>query len=845
MKKILGVILLIFIINFGVTDCKAVTDIGGTNYEEQVMYLIENNIISGYQDNTFRPDNTITRAEITTIITKLNNLELLESSNSKFNDINNHWAQKYINTLAEAGYVAGYETGEFKPNNDITYGEVVTMLLNSLGYKEEVRLINREWPKNYINMAGILGLFDDYDAAHHYGFEFKKVTRGEVAILVYNCMNPKLGIDKKFHVKNDISDEELKKKVEEYLDILSEPFNVGFPSFNNIDEVDESWIWNSVCRYAMIKLGFSYEDYIKKSQVDQIQTELFGKIVANHIPDELLIIREPNKNEPYYTFGWYESSEYTPEIYIEDIKIQGRKITVQAIPYIVYYTLGGDLDWIDIHDINDISVVEMNSVWKWEDVPNIIAQNKNKFLKNIIELEINEKTGILQIMSSKIAEPDNYEGIDFIIKDADCSANNVIVPYISDENKFYIGKINDEFEEMAERCKQTYMEEIGECVDGLSYSYAIKNNILSILIKENWAEGDGYLIHHTYNIDLRTQRLLDNDYMLRNVDKSKLDIAVQEAIQDVVNGRELREEEKIALKNETYSNYKRLLQNKEIDIFIDTDGKTKVTLPIYAAAGVDWARRQFLVDVEYIETLIAQILEDNFRGIVERHENKSFEEILTDYYLRKYNDVIFSEEDTETLHKINVELITKYMTIPTEMTGWQLEEYQATSTLYDGKFDYSVNNLQKVDYFNSWVEGKQDYGIGEKVTIKSLSPCYCMGGADPQVCDDKTLEYYQGSLTGVFIINGYATSEELYQKNSRVKKMKLTIDDKVEYILELEDTMKPQVFDFEYIQEPNYDELKPIKAEFEILEVYEGNKYSDTALTVLQVKCNSNVGHGR
>lgn len=242
----------------------------------------------------------------------------------------------------------------------------------------------------------------------------------------------------------------------------------------------------------------------------------------------------------------------------------------------------------------------------------------------------------------------------------------------------------------------------------------------------------------------------------------------------------------------------------------------------------------------------AQVLEDDFLDFVERHDNKSFEEIITDYYLREYNDIVFSEKDIEIINKIEHELMNKYMNVVTEMTGdWQLEEYQATSTLEDSKFNYSINNLQKLDYFSSWVEGKENYGIGERIIINSLSPCYCMGGADPQVCVDKAPEYYQGNLTGIFIVNGYATSKELYQKNSRVKKLKLMIDDKVEYILELEDTMKPQVFDIEYMQEPNSDELKPIKTEFEILEVYEGDKYSDTALTVLQVNCESNVGHGR
>ena len=67
-----------------------------------------------------------------------------------------------------------------------------------------------------------------------------------------------------------------------------------------------------------------------------------------------------------------------------------------------------------------------------------------------------------------------------------------------------------------------------------------------------------------------------------------------------------------------------------------------------------------------------------------------------------------------------------------------------------------------------------------------------------------------------------------------MKKLKLTIDGRKEYILELEDTMNPQLFDIEYEQEPDFDKLNAVRAEFEILEVYRGEKYEDTVITTLK-----------
>ena len=103
---------------------------------------------------------------------------------------------------------------------------------------------------------------------------------------------------------------------------------------------------------------------------------------------------------------------------------------------------------------------------------------------------------------------------------------------------------------------------------------------------------------------------------------------------------------------------------------------------------------------------------------------------------------------------------------------------------------------------------------------------------------------WKNGLTGFYIVNGYAKNEKLFKANSRVKKLKLTIDETREYILELEDTMNPQLFDIEYEQEPDFDKLNAVKAEFEILEVYKGEKYEDTVITTLKGCSYTNMNMG-
>ncbi|NLN77277.1 MAG: S-layer homology domain-containing protein, partial [Armatimonadetes bacterium] len=92
--------------------------------------LANGNIISGYPDGTFRPGNYITRAEIATIASKFDKLTPLEVN--MFSDVSGHWAEEFINSAAQKGWVTGYPDGTFKPDQYITRAEFVTLVNNVL-----------------------------------------------------------------------------------------------------------------------------------------------------------------------------------------------------------------------------------------------------------------------------------------------------------------------------------------------------------------------------------------------------------------------------------------------------------------------------------------------------------------------------------------------------------------------------------------------------------------------------------------------------------------------------------------------------------------------------------------
>ena len=131
---------------------------------------------------------------------------------------------------------------------------------------------------------------------------------------------------------------------------------------------------------------------------------------------------------------------------------------------------------------------------------------------------------------------------------------------------------------------------------------------------------------------------------------------------------------------------------------------------------------------------------------------------------------------------------------------------KASSSLGDS---YKVEFANDLSYKTAWVEGKKDEGIGEY------------------------LEYYfkndSPRITEIIISNGYMKSEETWKNNNRVKKIKLYVNGVPLGVLNLKDSRTDQHFSVGTLgHNKNGTDLI---LRFEILEVYKGSKYNDTAIT--------------
>ncbi|MDD4781437.1 MAG: S-layer homology domain-containing protein, partial [Tissierellia bacterium] len=139
MKKVLSLVLVIAMVlsSMSFAFASTPTDIADSDYEKAINALVALDVVDGYEDGTYRPEKTITRAEMAKLLVEaLGYGKLTEGAKSGFSDTQNHWADKWVAIASGTNLVVGYPDGTFKPDQVISYNEVLTMVIRALGYTD-------------------------------------------------------------------------------------------------------------------------------------------------------------------------------------------------------------------------------------------------------------------------------------------------------------------------------------------------------------------------------------------------------------------------------------------------------------------------------------------------------------------------------------------------------------------------------------------------------------------------------------------------------------------------------------------------------------------------------------
>jgi autotransporter-associated beta strand protein len=158
-----------------------------------IAIAVKLRIVDGYEDGSFHPNASVTRAEFAAMIARTFGLASSPAS-AVFQDTKSHWAAGYIGALTEKGIVSGYGDGRFKPNATISRAEMVTIIarvLNlsvlSTGVHASFTDVSSEyWAANAIEQAASAKLVQGVSAS---AFAPKSnATRAEAVTLIIRAL---------------------------------------------------------------------------------------------------------------------------------------------------------------------------------------------------------------------------------------------------------------------------------------------------------------------------------------------------------------------------------------------------------------------------------------------------------------------------------------------------------------------------------------------------------------------------------------------------------------------------------------------------------------------------------
>ncbi|MDR1573927.1 MAG: S-layer homology domain-containing protein [Clostridiales Family XIII bacterium] len=160
-------------------------DVQNTKYFSAVKALMDAQAISGDTDGLFHPDKAITRAEFASIVVRAVHEQNLTEDNTYFTDMSGYgWAKTYINRAYENNWIRGVGGGQFAPGKNVTYAEVMTVLIRvQRGQKEE---LEGRWPDVYIQYADMYNLTGNVII---YNWN-APAPKGDVAILANRILAP-------------------------------------------------------------------------------------------------------------------------------------------------------------------------------------------------------------------------------------------------------------------------------------------------------------------------------------------------------------------------------------------------------------------------------------------------------------------------------------------------------------------------------------------------------------------------------------------------------------------------------------------------------------------------------
>ncbi|MBT4917373.1 hypothetical protein HN709_00115 [Candidatus Peregrinibacteria bacterium] len=158
-------------------------DIDDTDYEDSIESLSEMGVIQGYDDGTFKPLNSVNRAEMLKMILLAVDEDAQEYEGDCFPDVTDQWFAPYVCLAKEKGIVDGHEDGYFRPGDEANMAEAFKIVINAFDLPVDDLEDVEDWFIPYREFVHNNNLFSKYSY-----LPGNLANRGEVAFLVDKMM---------------------------------------------------------------------------------------------------------------------------------------------------------------------------------------------------------------------------------------------------------------------------------------------------------------------------------------------------------------------------------------------------------------------------------------------------------------------------------------------------------------------------------------------------------------------------------------------------------------------------------------------------------------------------------
>ena len=182
------------VVSASAVSTKDFTDSDEIQHTEAVDTMVALNVIAGKEDGSYYdPTGTLTRAEMAKVVAYVMNGGVEPNIGTKviptYSDIDDHWAEAYIEYCTSMGIINGDGAGKFNPEGTLTASQTAKMFLTAMGYNAQVfGLVGNDWETNTNRYANEAGLYNELSTLR----VSDPISRDDAAQMAYNAIQAAL-----------------------------------------------------------------------------------------------------------------------------------------------------------------------------------------------------------------------------------------------------------------------------------------------------------------------------------------------------------------------------------------------------------------------------------------------------------------------------------------------------------------------------------------------------------------------------------------------------------------------------------------------------------------------------